>query len=216
MLINTRDGSFTFYSLEYGEAYKTKSLGAYTESRRKFFETGELHHKIFQKEISILDICLGIGMNLAVTLEEYVKSGSKNRLHIVSVEKDASLLNIINSCIFLFPIEGYKILRQLLQNGQWNNITLELYITDARNFVEVLSGKFDVIYFDPFSQKHNPEMWSEAVFIKMRKLLYFNGCLMTYASSAPLRNMLSSLGFSLTLIPSIAGRKHPSLKAEIK
>ncbi len=35
-IINTRDGSYTFYSMEYNESYKTKSVGAYTESLHKF------------------------------------------------------------------------------------------------------------------------------------------------------------------------------------
>lgn len=213
-IIFTRDGSFSFYSLGYEESYKTKSVGAYSESRRKFIEAGELKTKFLNGDARILDICFGMGMNLAATIEEYLKCGGKGRLHMVSVEKDSTLLGLVNNATFLFPLEGYKILRELLKTGRYGNITLELYIDDALRFIPVLQGVFDAIYFDPFSSKHNPEMWSREVFIKMRELLSLNGRLLTYASNAALIAELLELGFKVTKIPSPTGRNHPSILVE--
>lgn len=213
-IIFTRDGSFSFYSMEYGESYKTKSLGAYSESRRKFAETGRLYEKFRNGHVRLLDICFGTGMNLAVTIEEYLRSGSDNIFHIVSVEKDESLLRLVESAAFLFPREGYLILRELLKKGRYGNISMEIYIEDAISFTERLSGKFHAVYFDPFSEKHNPEMWSWKIFLKMRELLEDDGCLMTYASNAALCERLRSLGFDVEKIKPLAGRNHPSLKAE--
>lgn len=214
-LIITRDGSFSFYSIGYGESYKTKSVGAYSESRHKFAEAGGVRGKFCNGDVRILDICFGIGMNLAVTIEEYLRSGSSYRLHIVSVEKDPTLINIVKQAGFLFPFEGYRILRELLEKGRYGNITLELYILDALGFIEFLSGKFHAIYFDPFSEKHNPEMWNRQVFIKMGAMLEQGGRLMTYASNAPLRGMLGELGFRVTKIASAGGRNHPSIMCEM-
>lgn len=213
-LILTRDGSFSFYSLSYGESYKTKSVGAYSESRRKFVEAGGLAELFRQGDVRLLDICFGCGMNLAATIEEYLKIGATGRLHIVSVEKDASLLNLVEQTSFLFPARGYMVLRELLRHGRWENITMEIYIDDARRFLGYLSGIFDVIYFDPFSSKHNTEMWSEEIFIKLRGLLNKGGEFMTYASNAPLRSMLEGLGFRVNKIKSFGGRNHPSIRCE--
>lgn len=214
-LIVTKDGSFSFYSIEYGESYKTKSIGAYSESRHKFANAGGMRAKFSSGDVRVLDICFGIGMNLAVTIEEYLRCGSSYRLHIVSVEKDPTLVNIVKNASFLFPYEGYRVLRELLRCGRYGNITLELYICDALHFINFLSGKFHAIYFDPFSEKHNPEMWGRQVFIKMGELLADGGGLMTYASNAALRSMLAELGFMVTKIPSVGGRNHPSIMCEI-
>lgn len=213
-LILTRDGSFSFYSLSYGESYKTKSVGAYSESRRKFVDAGRLSELFGQGDVRLLDICFGCGMNLAATIEEYLKIGAMGRLHIVSVEKDASLLNLVETSSFLFPIGGYRVLRELLRHGRWGNITLELYIDDARRFLSYLDGIFDVIYFDPFSSKHNIEMWTDEIFIKLRSLLKVGGGFMTYASNASLREMLGGLGFRVQKIKSLGGRNHPSIRCE--
>ena len=68
------------------------------------------------------------------------------------------------------PVKGYKLLRNLLNNNIYNNFSLELYIQDAVDFIYSLNHKFDVIYFDPFSKKHNGEMWSDNMFKKLYNL----------------------------------------------
>ena len=73
--IYTADGSITFYSLEYSEGYRAKSLGAFTESLHKFIIPSGVKELIKKKNVAILDLCTGAGYNLAVLLE--VLSGIK-------------------------------------------------------------------------------------------------------------------------------------------
>ena len=148
-IINTRDGSYTFYSMEYNESYKTKSVGAYTESLHKFVNGTNIIERAREKNIRLLDICFGIGLNLAVTFDEALKNGITNRIHALSVEKDASLISIVKNTHILMPVNGYKVVRSLLDNNYVDNFSMEIYIQDAVNFIYSLNHKFDVIYFDP-------------------------------------------------------------------
>lgn len=68
------------------------------------------------------------------------------------MEKDASLISIVKNTHILMPVNGYKVVRSLLENNYVDNFSMEIYIQDAVNFIYSLNHKFDVIYFDPFSK----------------------------------------------------------------
>ncbi len=213
-IINTYDGSYTFYSMEYNESYKTKSVGAYTESLHKFINGTGIIKKAKEKDILLLDICFGIGLNLATTFDCAIKNNIINKIHAISVEKDESLINIIKNTHILMPNKGYKILKHLLDNQVYNNFSLSLHIQNAIDFIYSLNYKFDVIYFDPFSKKHNSEMWSDEMFYKLYSLLNKGGVLTTYAASKSIKESLWKAGFMVSSLPSIGLRYQPATKAE--
>ena len=212
-IINTRDGSYTFYSMEYNESYKTKSVGAYTESLHKFVNGTSIIDRAKEKDIRLLDICFGVGLNLAVTFDEALKSGITNKIHAVSVEKDATLINIVKNTHILMPANGYKVVRSLLDNKRADNFSMELYIQDAVDFIYSLNHKFDIIYFDPFSKKHNEEMWSDKMINKLYSLLRENGVLTTYASSKSIKESFVNAGFQISCLTSLGSRYQPATKA---
>lgn len=199
--------------MEYNESYKTKSVGAYTESLHKFVNGTSIIKKAGEKDIRLLDICFGVGLNLAVTFDEALKNGITNRIHAVSVEKDATLINIVKNTNILMPANGYKVVRSLLDNQRADNFSMELYIQDAVDFIYSLNHKFDVIYFDPFSKKHNGEMWSDNMFCKLYSLLETGGVLTTYASGKSIKESLVNAGFSISSLVSLGTRYQPATKA---
>ncbi len=199
--------------MEYNESYKTKSVGAYAESLHKFVKGTNIINQALKKDIKVLDICFGIGLNLAVTFDEALKHNVCNKIHAVSVEKDYSLINIVKNTNILMPVKGYNIVRKLLNNNIYNNFSMELYIQDAVEFIYSLNHKFDIIYFDPFSKKHNSEMWSDNMFLKLNSLLYKGGVLTTYASSKTIKESLVNAGFQISSLQSIGARFQPATKA---
>ena len=72
---------------------------------------------------------------------------------------------------------------------------------------------FDVIYFDPFSKKHNSEMWSDDMFCKLYSLLETGGVLTTYASGKGIKESLVNAGFSISSLVSLGTRYQPATKA---
>jgi tRNA U34 5-methylaminomethyl-2-thiouridine-forming methyltransferase MnmC len=83
-----------------------------------------------------------------------------------------------------------------LAEGKCDRFSMELYLQDALEVLKMLSGKFDAIFFDPFSSAKNPEMWSVAVFERMKELLAEDGSLLTYAGGKKIRNMMRQAGFT--------------------
>ncbi|MDR2104772.1 MAG: hypothetical protein LBP51_03345 [Deferribacteraceae bacterium] len=193
-LLVSADGSATFYNTQYQQSYRALSTGAFTESLVKFFLPSKLMEKRVYKDLRILDICFGLGYNCAVAFEYLSRLQSPHIVHIVSIDKDESLTTLLKSLTFLFPTEGYRILKECIALGRCGTFSLELYIRDALEAVEQLQGSFDAIFFDPFSMAKNPEMWSVELFKRLRELLSVDGCLLSYASGKKVRLMMQSAG----------------------
>jgi chorismate dehydratase len=182
--------------MDYHEGYRAKSVGAYTESLHKFYNASDIGGLICKQDVRLLDICLGGGSNLAVTLDKIADIQTPYRLHIMTVEKQASLFATIMNTPYLWPLRGYQMLRRLITEGQFDNIRLDIAIGDARRILAEMKPEFDVIYFDPFGKRKNPEMWTVEVFGELRRLCSANGRVATYSSGKGVREDFMKAGFS--------------------
>ncbi len=66
--IKTSDGSNTFYSDEFGEWFHSRE-GACNEAQKTYVEAANIAQKAQQKNLSILDVCYGLGYNTAAALD---------------------------------------------------------------------------------------------------------------------------------------------------
>ena len=66
---------------------------------------------------------------------------------------------------------------------------------------------FDLIYFDAFGFRVQPELWSEEIFVKMFEALKPNGVLVTYACRTTIKNAMLSAGFSVEKLPGAPGKR---------
>ncbi len=212
-ITTSADGSIIFYSLSYEETYRAKSVGAFTESLHKFFRPSALPDKYIKRDVRILDICLGLGYNCAVTFDCLSRIQSPHRAHIVSIEKDISLPPLIDRMQIMWPSQGYQALKRCLRGQRCGGFSMELHHGDAADIIYMLGGKFDAIYFDPFSVKKNPEMWTVEMFTRLKELLADDGRLMTYASGKTARKAMADAGFIIHDIPAVAGAFLPSTVA---
>lgn len=197
--LTTADGSISLYSMDYHEGYRAKSVGAYTESLHKFYHASGIGELIKLRDVRLLDICLGGGSNLAVTLDKLAET--ENRLHIVTVEKQSSLFNTIRDNRYLWPQRGYNLLRKLIDDGDCGNIRLDIAIGDAREILNRLPWQFDIIFFDPFGKRKNPEMWTLDVFRSLYSLCAKGGKVATYSSGRVIREDFVRAGFSYVTTP---------------
>src|SRR5690554_7797303 len=77
-----------------------------------------------------------------------------------------------------------------------------------RRFSEINSeDEFDVIYFDAFGIRVQPELWTEEIFEKMFQALCPKGILVTYAANGKARRALEAVGFKVDRIPGPPGKK---------
>ena len=82
----TRDGSDTLYSEAFNQTYHNRA-GAVTESRHIFFETPGIPELLAaHKNLSILEIGFGTGLNLLLLLDYLNKHNSKSEVLFTSIE----------------------------------------------------------------------------------------------------------------------------------
>ena len=197
----TADGSISLYSLDYMEGYRAKSVGAFTESLHKFYLASGIEEMMMRQDVRLLDICLGGGSNLAVTLDRILTLDTPYRLHIVTVERQSVLFDIIRQSKFMWPYRGYEALRKLIDEGQYKNVRLDIAIGDAAEIIRNMPLKFDLVYFDPFGKRKNPDMWTVDVFSGLYRLLNQGGKAVTYSSGKGVRADFVTAGFRYTVTP---------------
>ena len=144
----TRDGSDTLYSEAFSQTYHNRA-GAVTESRHIFFETQDIPDLLAaHKNLSILEIGFGTGLNLLLLLDYLNKHQSKSEVHFTSIEafpidpETASKLDFGEELEYLdYPSLLEKIFASLsdgLNRIRVNEqVMLELYV-----------GRFGEIEFD--------------------------------------------------------------------
>jgi len=197
----SEDGSYTAYSKEYDEHYHSTKDGALNESLLKHvLPTFALKEK--QSEITILDICFGLGFNTLATLYYHKQNTLGTKLKIYSPELDAEL--IASLVHFQYPEEFQEfraIVESLSRDGVYEdeNLYIELFIGDAREYVRRFEERFDIVYQDAFSPSANPALWTQEYFADIAKAMKKDGILSTYSIALKTRLALYENGFYIFL-----------------
>jgi tRNA U34 5-methylaminomethyl-2-thiouridine-forming methyltransferase MnmC len=207
-IIKTQDGSTTIHLPEWNESYHSKH-GAIQEAYHVFINNG---FSLFDgKPIAILEIGFGTGLNTFITLIEALKM--KQIVDYVGVEaypvsiEEAMMMNYSNQ-IDVNQSEFFKQMHTLC----WNDKTVlnECFtLTKRKQFFQDINdvATFDLIYFDAFGFRVQPELWSEEIFDKMYKALKPNGVLVTYACRTSIKNAMLIAGFSVEKLPGAPGKR---------
>lgn len=209
-IINTNDGSVTIHIEDWNESYHSKH-GAIQEAKHVFIKNGL---DLFQdkKEISILEIGFGTGLNTFITFLEATKR--KQQVNYVGVEAypiDETEINALNYVTQL-NAEREEGVFQKIHTTNWEipqTISENFTLTKRQQFFQdiVDINAFDLIYFDAFGYRVQPELWSESIFKKMYKALKKEGVLVTYACRTSIKNALLSAGFQVEKLPGAPGKR---------
>jgi tRNA U34 5-methylaminomethyl-2-thiouridine-forming methyltransferase MnmC len=70
------------------------------------------------------------------------------------------------------------------------------------------AGTFDLVYFDAFAPKVQPELWETMIFKKLYDALVPGGILVTYSSKGLVKRNLREAGFAVERLPGPAGKRH--------
>ncbi|MBU1642149.1 hypothetical protein KKE54_02200, partial [bacterium] len=172
-MVESDDGSFTAYSSEFEEHYHSTRDGALQESLSKHVMPAFEHHK--QKdELCILDICFGLGFNTLTTLYFVKQQGLNKKLRIFSPEFDAELIASLKAFTYpgifapFLPIIEALSTKNVYEDDQ---LYIELYIGDAREYLRNCSERFDIVYQDAFSPGVNPILWTKEYFGDIARLI---------------------------------------------
>jgi tRNA U34 5-methylaminomethyl-2-thiouridine-forming methyltransferase MnmC len=203
----TEDGSFTFYSEEFQETFHSR-LGAKTEAFQKFAEVTDLVERAKSSQIKILDVCFGLGYNTAAAIETIWSANPNCHIEIYGLEIDSTVPQaaILAPLIDSWSPAVKEILTKLALENRCleEKITAELLIGDARQTIQSLiknNFQADAIFFDPFSPKRCPQLWTVEFFQQVTTCLAKSGKLTTYSRSASVRTAMLNAGLYIGTIP---------------
>lgn len=208
------DGSFTFYNSDVGEAYHAP-VGAALEAREKYVAACGIPGLCARKGVlRILDVCFGLGYNSAAALE-LVPVGFP--VQVIGLELDALIIRESSSLPFPFD-SGESLFRSLalaeVVDGQLEvhegSVDLRVLVGDAtRRVLDVHDGWADVIFFDPFSPKKAPLLWTVDFFRSVFAKCASGAVLVTYSCARLVRENLVAAGFVVEDGP-VVGRRGPA------
>lgn len=213
-LLQTSDGSFTIHLPEWNESYHSKH-GAIQEAYHVFIQNG-LDFFSDKDQVSILEIGFGTGLNAFITLLE-----SKNRnqkIQYTGIEAFPVTEEIYEKLNYpeLLNASEHKTLFMDLHRSEWNlkheitsTFLLEKY---QMKFEEIIfENKYDLIYFDAFGFRVQPELWSLDIFGRMYKALKNKGILTTYACRGVITKNLKQSGFEVKKVAGPIGKREMTL-----
>lgn len=207
--IITPDGSVTFHNPEFDEAYHSKS-GAKEEAVEKFVKPCLIREFAKTGKLRILDFCFGLGYNSAAAIDAALEENPDCVIEVIGLEIDEKMLALLPSLPDSFGC--YKFIKETIKNNynyNKNNLKIHIVIGDASETVKQLSDSFDAIFFDPFSPKKCPSLWTEAVFQECYRLLRKEGRLATYSCARVVRDNMRAVGFTVIDGPQL-WRRGPS------
>jgi tRNA U34 5-methylaminomethyl-2-thiouridine-forming methyltransferase MnmC len=211
-IITTKDNSKTLLIPEMDETYHSIN-GALTEANHIFIENGINQFNGTSEVVSIFEMGFGTGLNAILTyrfacqhhinisynaIEKYPVSDEE--MEVLNYSK---LLNLNN--------DEQLILHQMHHSFDRKNklseyFTFNLFKGDVKN-MELNNQNYDVIYYDAFAPRHQPDLWQKEVLFKMYKSLKPNGFLITYCAQGQFKRNLKALGFEVVNLQGPPGKR---------
>ena len=212
-IITTADGSKTIQIEEWNEQYHSIH-GAIQEAQHVFIYAGLnfVLNKFNSQNISILEIGFGTGLNAYLTILEAKKNTCQ--VDYVGVEAYPVSEVEIKELNYTELIES-KINSQIfddLHNCSWEERhKLSSYFKLTKNQLKFedlkLNDSFNLIYFDAFGARVQPELWTEEIFQIMYQALKHNGILVTYSAKGSVRRAMQAVGFTVERLPGPPGKR---------
>ncbi|CAH8281640.1 tRNA U34 5-methylaminomethyl-2-thiouridine-forming methyltransferase MnmC [Mariniflexile fucanivorans] len=227
-VVITGDGSSTIHLPEWDEQYHSKH-GAIQEAYHVFVKHG-LHHfcektnscsnvtpstgkvKEVKEQIAILEIGFGTGLNAFITLLESEKLGIE--INYTGVEGYPVVSNEILQLNYpkQLKAEEKESLFKRMHDFSWDekhSVLNTFSLTKQKKFFSEITDKnlYNLIYFDAFGARVQPELWTETIFLKMYDALKQNGVLVTYAAKGSVRRAMQTVGFMVEKLPGPPGKR---------
>lgn len=174
--VTTDDGCHSLYVPSLDEHYHS-THGAFNEAMHVFITNG---FQTTSGPVAILEVGFGTGLNAWLTCLQAAETGRK--VAYTGLETYPLPIDLVTSLNYdtfsTMPLAGewYK----KLHAAGWEtpekiteNFTLTKTETPVQNIA--FDAQFDVIYFDAFGPRKQPDMWTVAVFENMMKALKPNG-----------------------------------------
>ena len=212
-IITTSDGSKTIQIGEWNEQYHSIH-GAIQEAKHVFIKMGLNHflelHKV--KSMRVLEMGLGTGLNAFITtLEAEIRN---LHIHYEAIEAFPVLKHELSQLNYpsLLANKNQESLFETIHGVSWatpSSITTNFTLTQIHQYFSKLEyvSLFDLVYFDAFGPRVQPDLWTPDMFKRMFNALKPRGVLVTYSAKGSVRRAMQSVGFFVERLEGPPGKR---------
>jgi queuine tRNA-ribosyltransferase len=218
-LVRIRSGELAMRCLETGEVMHP-GVGPFKESRELYVRQSRLQERLRERgreRLVVFDVGLGAGSNALAALEpaERAPAGCA-RLELVSYERDLGALRLALERGVL-GLDGDRALaaRELLTSGEHRTERCHwrLVCGDILQSLEHERARAELVFWDPFSPRANPELWTVAAFRALRRVAAARSLVITYSASTATRVALLLAGWAVGIGDPIGEKAQTTIAA---
>lgn len=212
-IIRTADGSATIFLPDWNEHYHSRH-GALQEALHVFIKSG-LEHLLQKKEmdrIHILEIGFGTGLNALISYYEAARN--KVIIDYTGVEAYPVSEDELQALDYpsVFTEEDAAEVFKALHGCSWSQrtaISSFFMLQKQQMFFRDIKAEnaFDLIFFDAFGPRVQPDLWTEEIFEGMYRALRDEGVLVTYSAKGSVRRAMQAAGFLVERLPGPPGKR---------
>lgn len=219
-VVITRQGALAVRCLEAGEIMHP-GVGPLVEAEALYVRQSRLEERLRatpSAPLVVFDVGLGAGSNaLAAWAASERAPHDVARLELVSFERDlgAFELALAHGEAFGFSEATARAARELLDHRVYETprSTWRLVHGDVMETLPRELRHADVVFWDPFSPRANPDLWTVQAFATMRAVAGPRCTLYTYSASTAVRVALLLGGWAVGFGAAIGSKSHTTAAA---
>lgn len=209
----TSDGSKTLFINELNEGYHSHH-GALQEAKHVFIENGL--KQIGNYEINILELGFGTGLNVLVTINEFLKSDKNYIINYFTLEKYPITNDEISDLNYFehFENQNLKEIYHKIHKANWEQLieiipdfNLRKIHCDFLDLNGIDLPQINLVYFDCFGARVQPDLWEKPLFEMVSKKMDYKGLLTTYSAKGSVKRILQNLNFEVEKKPGPPGKR---------
>lgn len=193
------------YVEELDETYHSRH-GAVTESKHVFIESG-LAQFPTSGQLNLLEVGFGTGTNCMLTIEQALL----RNIHYQALEPHPLTSDeweeVAKSGLPLLDKSFLKSISECASSLQVSENFLLTIHRETLQDVVLEADHFDLVYYDAFGPRAQPEMWTVDCFQKLYKAMRQGGVLVTYCAKGQVRRDMQSCGFKVERLPGPPGKR---------
>lgn len=216
-VVQTRWGTSVMRDVQAGEVMHP-GVGPQVEAQLLYVEQSQLVQRLRAraadggKPLVLFDVGLGAGSNaLAAWLASQQMQGPAAPLEIVSFERDLSAMRLAlqHGEAFGWVGEARQAAEALVRFGEYKTprTIWRLQEGELLNCLAGQSAKADVVFWDPFSPKTNPTLWTVNAFSLALAAAGEQATLFTYSASTTVRIAMLLAGWNVGLGAAIGDKR---------
>ncbi len=208
-ITTTGDGSKTIFLPDLQEHYHSIH-GAVNESKHVFIKHGlELFR---ETSLDVLEIGFGTGLNALLTC--LICPERQLKVNYTGIEKFPIAPQEVQDMNYCQSIDNTNCqsIYKALHECPWHTpyaVSGDFTLTKKQMLFQNIEdiNAFDLIYYDAFGARVQPELWTADMFQRMYNALKPKGVLVTYSAKGSVRRAMLQVGFSVEKLPGPPGKR---------